>query len=336
MSRMSVVFVVAVIALVCVHPVRAQRPLQLTMDANSIWIRADESPILQYRYGEVPFKPYVKELYSPGGVNVLLDAPADHLHHHGLMFAVSADGTNFWEETPTAGRQVQVGSVTVDVPRNFNGPSLWDAKSARFSADVHWVAGRRASLIERRTIEVCRKSTPGTSVMATVLAWRSELNNGNQTQPVALTGSHYFGFGLRFPRSMDASAEFLNAEAEEGMIFRGEERLVRSNWCACRATAADRPVTVAMFGHPDNPREPATWFTMAKPFAYMSATLALHEQTLEISPQYPLTLRYCVVIWDQHILPAQIDAFYKEWASNIRLKLKVVRWCHSRQRSEPS
>ena len=55
--------------------VQAQQPVQLTMDVNNIWIRADESPILQYRYHKVPFKPYVKELYSPAGVNVLLDAP---------------------------------------------------------------------------------------------------------------------------------------------------------------------------------------------------------------------------------------------------------------------
>ena len=65
-----------------------QPPLQVTVDANSIWIQAGKSPVLQYRYGDVPFKPYIKELYTPGGLNILLDAPPDHLHHHGLMFAL--------------------------------------------------------------------------------------------------------------------------------------------------------------------------------------------------------------------------------------------------------
>ncbi|MHC4656117.1 MAG: DUF6807 family protein, partial [Planctomycetota bacterium] len=54
----------------------------------------------------VPFKPYVQQLFSPAGVNILRDAPADHLHHHALMFAVKVNGVNFWEETPTAGKQL--------------------------------------------------------------------------------------------------------------------------------------------------------------------------------------------------------------------------------------
>ena len=86
---------------------------------------------------------------------------------------------------------------------------------------------------------------------------------------MTLSGSHYFGLGMRFVRSMDGG-EFFNADGKEGTIFRGEERLVRSNWCAYTAAIDGKPVTVAMLGHPDNPRHPTTWFTMAKPFAYLS------------------------------------------------------------------
>ena len=31
------------------------------------------------------------------------DAPSDHLHHHGLMFAVQVNEVNFWEERGTPG-----------------------------------------------------------------------------------------------------------------------------------------------------------------------------------------------------------------------------------------
>ena len=54
--------------------------------------------MLQYRYGDVPFKPYVKELFTSSGINVLLDAPPDHLHHHGLMFACAVNNVDFWGE----------------------------------------------------------------------------------------------------------------------------------------------------------------------------------------------------------------------------------------------
>ena len=341
MKKANVLASMAAIAMSVVlagsQAVQAQEPLQVTMDANNIWICEGRSSILQYCYKGVPFKPYVKELYSPGGVNVLLDAPADHLHHHGLMFAVSADGTNFWEETSTAGRQTQIGSTDVQILDLFGDPYAWSARRVRFAADVYWCPpeGRRP-LVERRTIEVCRKNTPGTSALATALAWQSELTTRrSRVQPVTLTGSHYFGLGLRFPRSMDASGEFINADAREGTVFRGEERLVRSNWCAYRATSDGKPVTVAMFGHPDNPREPVTWFTMAKPFAYMSATLGLHEQALEVSPRQPLTLRYGVAIWDRHIPPVQIDAFYREWAVSRKWKLNEPSSPDANQTSKP-
>jgi hypothetical protein len=302
------------------HVTRAQEPLQLTMDADSVWIRAGESPILRYRYasyGGSQFKPYVKELYSPGGLNVLLDAPPDHLHHHGLMFAVAADGVNFWEETPGAGQQIHRDFSSVQFTGYSESP-VSHFPGIHFAEEVYWKSPAKLPpgwvLAEHREIEVLRRSTPGTGALATVLTWTSKLGVPDGKQPVSLTGSHYFGLGMRFPRSMDGTGEFLNADGKEGTIFRGEERLVRSNWCAYQATADGKPVMVVMFGDPGNPRSPTTWFTMAKPFAYMSATPGLHEQPLEVPARRPLRFRYAVVIWDRHVLPVQIDAFYREWA----------------------
>ena len=57
--------------------------------------------VLRYRRGDVRFKPYVKSLVTPKGVNVLLDAPADHLHHHGLMLAIGVGAVDFWSELHT-------------------------------------------------------------------------------------------------------------------------------------------------------------------------------------------------------------------------------------------
>ena len=51
------------------------------------------------------FKPYIKELTSPKGVNPLRDNIPDHIHHHGLMFAVAVDDVNFWAEYKNCGRE---------------------------------------------------------------------------------------------------------------------------------------------------------------------------------------------------------------------------------------
>jgi hypothetical protein len=295
------------------HAAAAQHPLSVTVDVNSVTIRAAAAPLLKYRYGDVPFKPYVSELFTPSGLNVLLDAPPDHLHHHGLMFAVAVDGVNFWEETPTAGRQYEDGVTQVEFAQHGGGPS------AGFIVGPSWLdaTGTKGELAEGRTIEVRRTD----KLKATVVVWRSKLGVGKAKQSATLSGSHYFGLGMRFVRSMDGG-EFFNAAGKEGAVFRGEERLVQADWCAYTATVEGKPVTVAMFGHPRNPRHPTTWFTMAKPFAYLSATLNLHNEPLSIGHE-PLVLQYAVVVWDGKVDKGQIDQAYRWFTAEPATKVIV-------------
>jgi hypothetical protein len=285
----------------------AANPMRVVTDQNVVSVYDDDRVLLRYSYKDVPFKPYVKELFTPGGVNVLLDAPADHLHHHALMFAVTADGVNFWEEQQAPGRQVhqRFGDVRVD--------SRDDAPFAGFSQQLDWKNPQNAQLVlkEIRTIEVCKLAEP----KAALLTWQSQFEAPAAKESVTLSGSHYQGLGLRFVRSMDLEGEFRNADGKAGVVFRGEERLVRSRWCAYTARADGKDVTVAMFDHPGNQRHPATWFMMNKPFAYLSATLALHEQPLKVESGNSLVLRYAVALWDGRIEDAKIEELYKRWAA---------------------
>jgi len=284
----------------------AASPMRLVMDQNVVSVY-DEGVLLRYSYRDVPFKPYVKELFTPGGVNVLLDAPADHLHHHALMFAVTADGVNFWEEQQAPGRQAHQRFDDVRVDRRDG------AHFAGFSQQIDWQNPQSGQLVlkEIRTIEICNFAKP----KAALLTWQSHFEAPDGKESVSLSGSHYQGLGLRFVRSMDLEGEFRNADGKAGVVFRGEERLVRSHWCAYTAKADGKDVTVAMFDHPRNERHPATWFMMNKPFAYLSATLALHEQPLEVESDNPLVLRYAVALWDGRIEDAKIEELYKRWAA---------------------
>ena len=78
----------------------------------------------------------------------------------------------------------------------------------------------------------------------------------------------------------------------------------------------DKDVTVAMFDHPKNARHPATWFTMHKPFAYLSATLGLHEKPLEIDKK-GLNVCYGVALWDGKVSKERIEKLYKKWIKQI-------------------
>ena len=50
-----------------------QDRLQVQVDSTEITLTQGERAVLHYRYTDVPFKPYVRALYSPNGLNVLLD-----------------------------------------------------------------------------------------------------------------------------------------------------------------------------------------------------------------------------------------------------------------------
>lgn len=297
------VFVILAVA----GPLPAENPLRITTEQDIISIYADNRPLLHYSYSSALSKPYIRQLFTPCGVNVLRDAPADHLHHHGLMFAVNVESINFWEERQGCGRQVHNRFADVRVDKRCDGAR------AAFTEQLDWMnpAGEDVLLKEHRTIEVSRM----TDFEVTLLTWQSKFELPAGKSSATLTGHHYHGLGMRFIKAMDAAGSFFNADGKTGEIFRGNERLVRSSWCAYTANVNGKAVTVAMFDHPDNPRYPATWFTMKKSFAYLSATMSLHTEPLSLAADKPLVLRYGVALWDGRVETEKINRLYKRWSA---------------------
>lgn len=254
--------------------------------------------MMLYRFGEVPFKPYVQELRSPAGVQVLRDAPADHLHHHAMMFAIGVDGVDFWAETPGCGKEVHTSN---SIQMNGARPGLgWIVEK------IDWMGPGGKLLEEERWIETYPLSG------ATMLTWRSRLTRPEGMTAAKLTGSHYFGLGARFAETMDKGSRFVYADGKPGEVVRGDERLTAGKWCAVQGKADGKPVTIAMFDGAGNPR-PVAWFTMGEPFAYLSATIRLHEQPMELKAGQTMNLLYGVAVWDGHVGAGEIEKVYRKW-----------------------
>ncbi len=312
--RTNISLVVTFIITAIPNPVLAENPISITTDGNSVSVHSDHSPLLLYRYNNVPFKPYIRQLFSPAGVNILRDAPFDHLHHHALMFAVKVDGVNFWEETPDAGKQVHKSFTNTksDVKTDTENDKRHDMRRAGFTELIDWNNSNGQLLLkEKRTVEIRQAA----DLDATLLTWKSEFELPEGAESATITGAHYHGLGMRFLTSMDTGGRFINADGKIGTVFRGEERLLRSTWCAYSANADGKPITIAMFDHPNNPRHPATWFTMTEPFAYLSATMNLHVEPLKVVSGKPLVLRYAVALWDGIIGKDQISKLYRHWTA---------------------
>ncbi|HSW45857.1 MAG TPA: DUF6807 family protein [Phycisphaerae bacterium] len=286
----------------CASPPRGQ-PWQAAADPDGITFQADDRQVLRYRFDHVPFKPYVEWLRTPAGTNVLLDAPADHLHHHGLMYAVAVEGIDFWGETPNDGRQ-SPRYLQILTPTTVQG-----LYRTGLLQTLDWIgpADKGIVLQEKRTIEVWRSA----DLDASLVSWQSELHTPPGKNSVELTGRKYFGLGMRFIHSMDIDGRFFNADKGKGVA--GTDNTA-SRWCAYTAQADGCPVTVAIFSHMSNPRHPATWFTMTTPFAYLSVTANLHHEPIRLTKGQPLRFRYAVALWDGTIEHNNIESLYRRWA----------------------
>ncbi|MEN6451457.1 MAG: DUF6807 family protein [Thermoguttaceae bacterium] len=284
-------------------------------DASEATIRDGDRVVLHYRFDKVPMKPFVDQLFTPDGVQVLRDSPEHHRHHHGLMFALAVDGVNFWEEDlPASGREASQSPPTsgVEIGRRVD--------SGYFSNRLLWVGPEsdKPLLIERRKIDVLKSR--GASLGATLVTWRSQLELPPGKESAAISGSHYFGLGMRFVESMDRGGRFFNADDKPGEVFRGAERLTRTKWCAYTAKADGKPVTVAIFDHPKNLR-PATMFTMTKPFAYLSATMNVWKEPITLKAGQRLDLRYGVALWDGEVDAPTIEKLYQRWLRNDEARM---------------
>jgi len=291
------------------NPAIAKKPMRITTEENVVSVYAGDNVLLRYRYENVPFKPYVQQLFSPRGINVLRDAPSDHLHHHSLMFAVAVDGVNFWEEHLQPGQQKHL-SFTVHIHMGKTGSNT--KYLTGFSENLEWINPRSGDVLlkELRTIKGRRFK----EFEANILTWESKLSVPTGKESVTLTGSRYFGLGMRFTKSMDVRGEFRDAFGNSGVKETNDEQ---SRWCSYTASANGKLVTIAMFDDPNNPRHPARWFTMEKPFAYLSATLNLHREPLKIEAGKPLVLRYGVAVWDGRVESNRIEKLCRKWNSKV-------------------
>ncbi len=274
---------------------------------SGVSLLSNGKPVLRYRFNDVVYKPYAEFLYTPAGVNILRDSPFDHKHHHSLMYAIKINGVNFWEEYNEPGLQKHEKFSRFDRDTCLKKEIL----AAGFTEQLTWHHPKANKLLahESRSIAALKP----TGLDASFVMWQTELRPPEGVDALTLTGAHYHGLGMRFLTSMDTDGEFRNSENKQGTVFRGTERLLKANWCAYTAKADGKVVTVAMFSHPRNPRHPTRWFIMNAPFAYLSATMTLHENPYTVKAGTPFVVRYGIAVWDGRPETEAIEALYQRW-----------------------
>lgn len=302
------------------RPARAQTletvagPLRALTDrtAGRVTVVFKEKPVMVYAFATNQWKPYVKELRTLAGENVLLDAPPDHLHHHGLMYAIAVNGTNFWEEATDPGVQKPVAPPSVEAKAGTDA-----VPSVMIRQPVHWIArpnrgladtAPAAVLEEIRTLTLTVDEANG----EVAVRWQGAFTAGRGAPAVTLSGSVYFGLGLRFAHSFDGTAVRLNSSGTPYTAPNGGNEATVADWTAMTQTVAGRDVTVAMFDQPSNAGR-SVFFSMLNGFAYISGTQELDKVPLQYRQGEKFALDYLVLARDQKLTAADLAKRYAQW-----------------------
>ncbi len=272
--------------------------------------------LLTYAFGSNQFKPYVRELFTLAGDNILRDSPTDHSHHHGLMYAVHVNDVNFWEEIDHPGHQRHLSLVDQSTGRNARG-----LPQAQFTELIHWVppgdqdrpdTAPAALLVERRTLTL----TVDEAQEAVGLTWHAEFEVGHRTPGVRLHGSDYNGLGLRLPAAWDRVAAHVNSEGRSARNG-GRPASMPARWSAVSSSPSNRAPQVLVFADPRGHAGTNAFFTMTEPFTYLAATQSLDSAPLDYRSGDRFTLDYLVLACSSTRTPAEIEQRYQRWSRTL-------------------
>ncbi len=268
----------------------------------STWtISYEGKPILVYAFNPQKFKPYVKELRTIKGENILRDAPFDHLHHHALMYAIRVNGINFWEET--SGNGVEKPVETPPPVLDFVEREGRRLPQGQITQLLHWVAPQDAFLpnnapvallLEHRTLTL----TVDPQSQEVALQWKSQFEVGPKTNTVVLAGANYHGLGMRFLQELDKLAVHSLAGTRPD-LSNSRQEVAPAPWATVSFDAPSHPATIALAGHPSNARGDATYFNMLTPFAYLAATQDLDKEPLVYHSGEKWELNYLVLLYPE-------------------------------------
>jgi hypothetical protein len=265
-------------------------------DQGVLEVRYKGQKILVYAFATNQFKPYVRELYTLRGENVTRDAPPDHLHHHGLMYAVYVNGVNFWEERGAPGVQKHVEMPVKSAMLDPKG-----VPTAQFLEVIHWLAptnGGAPDTFENILLSESRGLTVTVDEknQEVALRWGSRFRVGAKAAKVSIHGPNYDGLGIRLPESFNHAAKFQNS-ADLPYTAKDTHDVTTAKWTSVSGQMDGREVMLVMFGRPDNPRGDTAFYTMLDPFAYLSATQALDKKPLEYAAGDAFSFSYLLTVY---------------------------------------
>jgi hypothetical protein len=267
--------------------------------ADQIDVTVDGKPFTSFFFGPDTMKPFLAPLRAADGTIVTRRWPMesniegeshDHPHHTGLWFTHDdVNGVKFWEN-PKPGPDI--GRVVLDRIDKTRGGN----KTGVIEADFRW-EGPDNKVILREHRKMTFYSDPENRIIDIDITLRPN------REPVKFGDTKEGTFGIRLADKMTEKQKggmMTNAAGQTGMkAVWGKP----SPWVDYAGTLDGKPVGVAIFDHPENPKHPTYWHARdyglfaANPFGekdfFRDKT---RDGSLTIQPGKSLRFRYRVII----------------------------------------
>lgn len=315
----------ALVLIAAALPLCAQ--VKVTQHGNQkISVEIDGKPYSEFFIGPETHKPYLAPLRSASGTVVTRAYPMDstvpgeahdHPHHRGLWFTHGAvNGYDFWaNESDQKGVGNGKGEVVLKKVNKVSG-----GKTGTIDATFDWKAGGKTLLTESRKMTFAGDAQLRTVDFDITLAPEEKVVFGDTKEGM---------FAIRLaapleevqPRNIaepKRNGKLSNAQGKVG------EKLVwgkRSEWADYSGQIDGKPVGVAIFDHPGNPRHPTYWH--ARSYGLFATNIfGVHDfendkardGSMTIEKGQPLRFRFRVVV-HPGLDAARIGELFKSYAA---------------------
>lgn len=290
-------------------------------------VSIDGKPFTTFYFGPDTPKPYLHPLRAADGTVVTRLYPMenvegeshDHPHHRGLWFTHGdVNGLDFWANEPESEGPMKKGKVVLRKVEQVDG------SSGTIRAVFEWRTPEdKLLLTEDRTMVFGGDANRRTIDLDVVFQAASE--------PVKFgdTKEGFFAIRLATPleephrraRGPERTGKIINAEGKTG-----EENTwgKRSPWVDYSGKLDGKPVGVAIFDHPSNPKHPTYWHVRS--YGLFAANIfgehdfyndKTKDGSMTVEPGKTLRFRYRVVIHSGDTQAAGIAGLYKDYAKTM-------------------
>ena len=295
-------------------------------DGDKIAVEIGGQPFTNFYFGADAPKPYLHPLRAPDGSVVTRSYPmdevageqTDHPHHRGVWFSHGeVNGFDFWANEVSQRKRGRKGTIALNQIEAVES----GANRGLIRASFNWLdTSGKALLAESRSMTFERIGQDN------VVSFDITLT--------ALVDSVHFGdtkegtFAIRMATELEEQHLRAKGIARTGKITNADGKSTEANtwgkrspWIDYAGTLQGKPMGVAIFDHPSNPKFPTYWHVRG--YGLFAANIfgehdfyadESRDGSITLAKGKTLRFRYRVVVHPGRTADANIESKYKAWS----------------------